>query len=613
MAAENILSIPRPEHPRPDFVRETFCNLNGVWQFAFDDADEGLCAGWMNPGHNLPLEITVPFAYQTKASGLGPTDAIHPVIWYRRAFTVPKEMAGKRVLLRFGAVDFECAVYVNGRQAGTHRGGYTPFAFDITALLKDGENDLCLRVVDEPDCTQPRGKQYWAEGLMGCWYTPVSGIWQTVYLEAVGEIGIKYIHVTPDIDNHMFTAEIALDKRPTFPLDLELTVSFEGKLKRRVTVSCEDRITRVPVDLIVKADLDPVYIWQPGSPYLYDLRVRVLKDGAAVDTVDTYFGMRKVEVKEGRVYLNNSPLYQRLILDQGYWPDSLITPPSDEAIRLDLQYTLDFGYNGARKHQKLEDPRYYYWADKMGVLVWGEVPSPYDFTDDTVRNLTETMFGFIERDFNHPSIICWVPLNESWGVRNIYTDRRQQAAGRMLYHLTKAADGTRLCSSNDGWEQVTTDICALHDYAAEKDVMAAHFADRAEVEKHACDWRPAFADSEKPTGREAFMVTEYGGIAFQNIGIQGEMGGMATWGYHDKVTDEEAFFARFAGVTEAIRAIPFCQGYCYTQLTDVMQEINGVLTPDRKPKMDVKRFARLNTGEAEKEGTSVQEVVKHTD
>ena len=507
MAAENILNIPRPEHPRPDFVRETFCNLNGVWQFAFDDADEGLCAGWMNPGHKLPLEITVPFAYQTRASGLGPTDAIHPVIWYRRSFTVPQEMAGKRVLLRFGAVDFECAVYVNGRQAGTHRGGYTPFAFDITALLKDGENDLCLRVVDEPDCTQPRGKQYWAEGLMGCWYTPVSGIWQTVYLEAVGEIGIKYIHVTPDIDNHMFTAEIALDKRPVCPLDLELTVSFEGKLKRRVTVSCEDRITRVPVDLIVKADLDPVYIWQPGSPYLYDLRVRVLKEGAAVDTVDTYFGMRKVEVKEGKVYLNNNPLYQRLILDQGYWPDSLITPPSDEAIRLDLQYTLDFGYNGARKHQKLEDPRYYYWADKMGVLVWGEVPSPYDYSDDTVRNLTETMLGFIERDFNHPSIICWVPLNESWGVRNIYTDRRQQAAGRMLYHLTKAADGTRLCSSNDGWEQVTTDICALHDYAAEKDVMAAHFADRAEVERHACDWRPAFADTEKPTGKEAFMVT----------------------------------------------------------------------------------------------------------
>lgn len=612
MSTEKLVNIPRPEHPRPDFMRDTFFNLNGTWQFAFDDKDEGVAAGWMNPGYALPLQIIVPFAYQTKASGIGPTDAIHPVIWYRRSFTVPAEMAGKRVLLRFGAVDFACTVYVNGRQMGQHKGGYTPFAIDITTALKDGENDLCVRVQDDPDCTQPRGKQYWAEGLMGCWYTPVSGIWQTVYLEAVGEIGVKYVHITPDIDNHMFTAEIALDKRPTCPLDLELTVTFEGKLKRKVRVNCEDRITRVPVDLIVKADLDPIYIWQPGAPFLYDLKVRVLKDDTAVDMVDTYFGMRKVELKEGRIYLNNNPLYQRLILDQGYWPDSNITPPSDEAIKLDLQYTLDFGYNGARKHQKLEDPRYYYWADKMGVLVWGELPSPYDFTDDTVRNLAETMMDFIDRDFNHPSIITWVPLNESWGVRNIYTDKRQQSAGRMLYHMTKAADGTRLCSSNDGWEQVTTDICGLHDYADEKDVMAAHFADRAEIEKHSCDWRAAYAQGEIPTGKEAFLVTEYGGIAFQNIGIQGEMGGMQTWGYGNKMSDEESFFERFKGVTDAIREIPFCQGFCYTQLTDVMQEINGVLSPDRKPKIDVKRFRELNTGAKSKEGPSAQEIINHT-
>ena len=612
MSTEKIVNIPRPEHPRPDFVRETFYNLNGTWQFAFDDNNEGVAGGWMNPGYALPMEITVPFAYQTQASGIGPTDAIHPVIWYRRSFAVPAEMAGKRILLRFGAVDFHCTVYVNGKQVGQHKGGYTPFAIDITDALVDGENDLCVRVQDDPDCTQPRGKQYWAEGLMGCWYTPVSGIWQTVYLEAVGEYGIKYIHVTPDIDNHMFTAEIALDKRPVCPLELELTVTFEGKLKRKVRINCDDRITRVPVDLIVKADLDPIYIWQPGTPFLYDLKVRVLKDDVCCDMVDTYFGMRKVEVKDGRIYLNNNPLYQRLILDQGYWPESNITPPSDEAIKLDLQYTLDFGYNGARKHQKLEDPRYYYWADKMGVLVWGELPSPYDFSDDTIRNLSETMMDFIDRDFNHPSIICWVPLNESWGVRNIYTDKRQQSAGRMLYHMTKAADGTRLCSSNDGWEQVTTDICALHDYAAEKEVMAAHFADRQEIETHSCDWRAAYALGEKPTGKEAFMVTEYGGIAFQNIGIQGEMGGMQTWGYGNKMSDEEAFFERFKGVTDAIREIPYCQGFCYTQLTDVMQEINGVLSPDRKPKIDVARFKEYNTGVKAKEGPSAQEIVNHT-
>ena len=369
MPCEWNQNIPRPEHPRPDFMRDTFLNLNGTWQFAFDDADEGVQKGWQNPGVKLEGEIVVPFCYQSKLSGIGPTDAIHPILWYRRAFLVPAEMKGRRVLLRFGAVDFEATVYVNGKQVGAHKGGYTPFALDITSALCEGENDLCVRVEDAPDCTQPRGKQYWREGLMGCWYTPVSGIWQTVYLEAAGEYALRQIHVTPDIDRHMFTAEIALDKIPAQELELELTVSFEGKVCRVVRINTSDRITRVPVDLIVRGDLDPIHIWAPNTPSLYDLKVRVLCGGKAVDTVDTYFGMRKIEVRDGKIYLNNCPIYQRLILDQGYWPDSLITPPSDEAIKADLRYTKEFGYNGARKHQKLEDPRYYYWADKMGVLV----------------------------------------------------------------------------------------------------------------------------------------------------------------------------------------------------------------------------------------------------
>lgn len=587
-------TIPRPEHPRPDFMRETFHNLNGVWQFAFDDQDAGLSEGWYQPAVKLPLEITVPFCYQSKMSGIGPTDEIHPVIWYRRSFTVPSSMQGKRVLLRFGAVDYAAQVYVNGCLAGSHKGGYTPFALDITLLLRDGENDLCIRVQDDPDCTQPRGKQYWKRGLMGCWYTPVSGIWQTVYLEAVGEYAMKHIHVTPDIDRHMFTAEIALDRWPKETLELELTVSAEGKTVRRVRVDAMDRTIRVPVEMIARGERDAFRCWSPNDPYLYDLEVRVLKNGEAVDAVKTYFGMRKIEVKNGCVYLNNTRLYQRLVLDQGYWPDSNITPPSDEAIKLDLQYTIDFGFNGARKHQKIEDPRYYYWADRMGVLIWGEMPSPYDFTDETVQNFAQTMLEFISRDFNHPCIITWVPLNESWGVRQISTNKRQQEAARMLYHLTKAADGTRLCSGNDGWEQTTTDICALHDYAAEKEIMVKHFADRNTVEACGGDDHFAYASDEKPTGKEAFMITEYGGIAFENLGIQGEMGGMQTWGYHGKVTNEEAFFARYEGVTRAIREIPYCQGYCYTQLTDVMQEINGLLSPERKPKMNVQRFASLN-------------------
>ena len=595
--------IPRPEHPRPDFRRETFLNLNGDWQFGYDDENEGLRARWYSPGTALPMTITVPFAYQTKLSGIGPTDEIHPVIWYRRSFAVPEEMAGKRVLLRFGAVDYACRVYVNGELAGTHVGGYAPFYFDITDLLAEGENDLCLRVEDEPDYTQPRGKQYWERGLMGCWYTPVSGIWQTVYLEAVGETHMKQIHITPDIDRHMMTAEIALDHLPKGEMAAAIEVSYEGKAIRRVTATISDRVSRVPVDMVVHGALDSVRLWGPGHPALYDVKVSLYNaEGRIVDVVHTYFGMRKIEVKDGVVYLNNCPIYQRLVLDQGYWPDSLLTPPSDEAIKQDIEYTLAFGYNGARKHQKLEDPRYYYWADRLGLLVWGEVPSPYDYTDEMVRRLTETLTDFIDRDFNHPSIITWVPLNESWGVRQIYVDKRQQAASKMLYQLTKALDGTRLCSSNDGWEQVDTDIAALHDYAAEGAVIDEHFASREAVEVHACDWRPAFAKDYKPTGKEAFMVTEYGGIAFTNIGLQGEMGGMETWGYHDKVTDEEAFFQRYQAVTDAIRAIPYCQGYCYTQLTDVMQEINGVLTPDRQPKMDIARFASINKNPLGKNG-----------
>ena len=587
-------SIPRPEHPRPDFQRDTFCNLNGAWQFAFDDEDAGLRERWYAPGCSFDREITVPFAYQTRLSGIGPTDEIHPVLWYRRGFTVPAEMAGKNILLRFGAVDFAAWVYVNGELAGTHRGGYTPFCLDITRLLKDGVNDLCLRVEDEPDCAQPRGKQYWARGLMGCWYTPVSGIWQTVYLEAVGDEALESVHITPDFDRHMCSVELDFANRPASPVEIELALSFEGKPVRSLRLETPSRRTCVPVDLIVQGELDPLHVWSPDHPSLYDVDVYVRRGGQLLDHVRTYFGLRKVEVRDGKVYLNNCPLYQRLVLDQGYWPDSLLTPPSDEAIQQDIRYTLDFGYNGARKHQKLEDPRYYYWADKMGLLVWGEVPSAYEFCDDTVKNLSDTLTGFIARDFNHPCIIAWVPLNESWGVRQIYTDKHQQALARLLYQTAKTLDGTRMVSVNDGWEQVETDICALHDYAADGKVLADHFASREAVEKHACDWRPCYAQGVVPTGKEAFLVTEYGGIAFSNIGLQGDAGGMDSWGYHDKVTSEEAFFKRFQSVTDAIRGIPYCQGYCYTQLTDVMQEVNGLLTPDRQPKVDVKRFASLN-------------------
>ncbi len=576
-----MMTIPRPEHPRPDFVRPLWSNLNGVWQFAFDDADEGLSKGWYLPGHALDRQITVPFCYQCEASGIGDT-AHHEVLWYRRAFEVPTDFDGKRTLLRFGAVDYRCQVYVNGLRVGEHAGGYTPFALDVTHALKDGANDLCLRVEDFRDTTQPRGKQNWKDKWFGCWYTPVSGIWQTVYLEAVGDTYLTRAHVTPDIDTGTATVELTLNRRPKAPISATLTITLDGREVRSQRLTVADRTARAVFDLSEQDEMSGFRHWTPENPWLYDLRIEI----GGQDDVSTYFGMRKVEVRDGWVLLNNHPLYQRLVLDQGYWPESLLTPPSDDAIRADIEWTKKLGYNGARKHQKVEDPRFYYWADKLGLLVWGEIPSAYSFTGEAVENLSETLAGFIERDFNHPSLIAWVPLNESWGVPRIYTNARMQEAARLLYHQAKALDGTRLVSANDGWEQTKTDIFALHDYASTGEAIAQHFADRAFVERHACGSHMASVQGEAPTGEEAFLVTEYGGIAF-------EEGDSETWGYHDKVTGAEAFFARYQSVTDAIRALPYCQGYCYTQLTDVQQETNGLLTPDRQPKIDVDRFRAL--------------------
>lgn len=583
--------IPRPEHPRPDFRRDTFYNLNGAWQFAFDDDDRGLRETWYRPEHELAMTITVPFCYQCAASGIGPTDEIHPILWYRRTFTVPEELRGGRVLLRFGAVDWEARVYVNGRQAGGHAGGYTPFTVDATDYVRPGENDLCLRVTDFPDRTKPRGKQYWDRGLMGCWYTPVSGIWQTVYMEEAGEVRVETLRVTPDIDTGRAVAKLTLNETLGADVRVALTVSMNGEICAAVHAAAEGRHVRAELDVSRFLRL-----WEPDDPALYDLRAEIFSGDRRIDAVSTYFGMRKVETVNGQVLLNRHPLYQRLVLDQGYWPDTLLTPPSDEAIRADIAWTKRLGFNGARKHQKVEDPRYYYWADKMGLLVWGEVPSAYDFSDETVENLARLTLEFIRRDYNHPSLIVWTVLNESWGVSDIGTNPAQQAAANALFYLTKAADGTRLCSGNDGWEQTVTDLLTAHDYSATGAEMTAHLQDRTGTETVDAGRRPLWAAGWRLRGDEAFLVTEYGGIAFASRGAQGRIGGVETWGYNDKVPDEETFFRRVREQTEALKALPGCRGFCYTQLTDVMQEVNGLLTPDRRPKADPDRMREIFAG-----------------
>lgn len=592
----DLRSPAREAHPRPGFVREAWHSLDGQWDFAFDDDNVGLKEGWYRKTTPFPMSILVPFSYQSEKSGIGLADD-HPVLWYRRAFEPPSLQRGQRLLMHFGAVDHSCKVYVNGQMVGQHKGGYTPFTLDITPFLKDADNSLSLRVVDTRDTAQPRGKQYWEDGLMGCWYTPTSGIWQSVFMEVVGSTALKAVYITPDIDRYQAKVEVNLDHDPAPGMELDYELYFEGRLVRKLSSSVPMKRYELTLDMRDSSRVDSVRLWAPEHPNLYDLVLRLRQGDQVLDQVATYFGMRKVSTANGHVLLNNSPVYQRLVLDQGYWPDTMLTPPDGEALRRDVELIKAFGFNGVRKHQKIEDPRFYYWCDRLGLLVWGELPSAYEFCMDEVDNLCRAMVAFIKRDYNHPSIITWVPLNESWGVREIYDNEQQQELSTTLFHLCKAMDPTRLVSGNDGWEQTRTDIAALHDYAADGEDLARHFEDREQVEKTFGGWRMSYANHWEPEDGpydEPFMITEYGGIAMTIKGRQGQMENMETWGYHDKVDSEEAFMARYRSVTDAIRAIPYCRGYCYTQLTDVMQEVNGLLLPDRTPKIDPALFARYN-------------------
>ena len=359
--------IRREEYPRPDFVRDVWQNLNGEWQFAFDPSDTGLREGWHKRCHALPMTINVPFCYQSKLSGIG-DETLKSIVWYRRSFTVDEAFSGKRVLLRFGAVDYRTQVYVNGSYVGEHTGGYSAFYFDITDYLNGTENDLCLRVVDTPDREQPRGKQYWCEGWMHCWYVPVTGIWQTVYLEAATEVRIESLHVTPDIDTGSAKICIRLNREPECDMTANLMISCDDqpeRVYRRLTVTLTGKNTTVSVDMVDTECYEGIHLWSPATPILYNLTAELFEGEQSGDCVSTYFGMRKVEVKDGYFWLNNRACYLRMVLDQGYWPDSLMTPPTADALREDVEWTLKLGYNCARKHQKLEDPHYYYWADKL--------------------------------------------------------------------------------------------------------------------------------------------------------------------------------------------------------------------------------------------------------
>ena len=599
-------ALPRPEYPRPQFRRPSWTNLNGEWGFCFDDENVGLARGWQSASPEglrsgaspFDLRITVPFCYQSELSGIGET-SFHDVVWYARTFDAALASRDERLLLHFGAVDYRATVWVNGTQVASHEGGHTPFSADVTPVLVEGENVLVVRAEDPSrDTTIPRGKQYWKEQSEGIFYTGTTGIWQTVWLEPVNERHIASLRLTPDVDAGRIDVEVAVERfRPGLSLRLLVTLRDAPVLDDRVELGAPVVERSLPLYLRGVAPDTPnvgewprAVLWSPEDPILYDLRLELLGPGGeSLDAVESYFGMRKIEARDGEVFLNNRRYYQRLVLDQGYFPGGLLTAPTDDALKRDVELAKELGFNGARKHQKIEDPLWLYWADRLGFLVWGEMANAYSYSPDYVRRITHEWHDAVSRDYNHPCIVAWVPMNESWGVPDLATEPEQVEHLLTLYHLTRSLDASRLVVSNDGWEHALTDLCTIHDYG-DPDGLAHRYATReTSVSSQPAD-KPIYAPGYG-YGGEPILVTEFGGIAFS-----GEGGG---WGY-STVADAEEFLARYGATITALLQSEPVQGFCYTQLTDVEQEVNGLLTFDRKPKADIDRIREITVSEKPK-------------
>lgn len=583
------MNVPRNEYPRPQMERAAWLNLNGEWNFKFDDQNEGLIEKWYLET-TYDQKIIVPYTYQCEMSSVN-IQAVHDVIWYQRSFDIPKEMQGKTILLNFGAVDYKADIWINGFHIKTHEGGHVPFSMDITTELKETDNKLVVRAKDYSyDLELPRGKQYWLRKSEGIFYTGTTGIWQTVWIEAVEESFITKIWLTPDIDKKTIRLEYEINTRES-ELDMEVEIILKDYLLVKDTISVINgrgkREFFLDQGIQLTWQFYEMWTWTPENPVLFDMNLTLKNEGQILDKIKTYFGMRKISIVDGKFMLNNRPYYQKMLLDQGYWEPSLLTAPTDEDFITDIQLAKEMGFNGVRKHQKIEDPRYLYHADRMGFLVWGEMAGAYVYSRNYVGKLTDEWMKMIERDYNHPCIVAWTPLNESWGVDGIMHNKDEQAHAVAMYYLTKSLDQTRPVISNDGWDHAKTDLLTIHDYEFQKEVLLQRYKSLESILATKHCGRGMFAEGWEYEG-QPIMVTEFGGISYQKGKWEG-------WGYSAATSDDD-FLIRYYNVISAMLESPIIQGFVYTQIADVEQEINGLLTYARKPKVDLSLIRQINEG-----------------
>ena len=580
-------------YPRPMLERANWSSLDGRWEFAIDF--EGKLS---TPGAvQWDGQIEVPFAPETPASGVHDT-RLYKAVWYRRTFDAPRASTGQRVLLHFGAVDYEATVWVNGSVAARHEGGYTPFSADVTDLLnRGGQQTIVVHAKDDPsDLAKPRGKQDWKEQPHSIWYYRTTGIWQTVWLEVVPGTYIENVRWSPDAQRWEIPLDVRLAGEARDDLQLRVKLRMGGRILAddSYAVTSHELTRRIAVPDPGIDDYRNELLWTPDSPTIIEAEIQLVDGkGRAVDEIKSYTAIRQIALLGDRFILNGKPYPLRLVLNQGYWPDAGLTAPDDEALKLDVELCKAMGFNGVRMHQKVEDPRFHYWCDRLGLFVWDEMPSCYRFTPEAVRRLTKEWTDAILRDVSHPCVIAWVPINESWGVPDLPDSPAQRHYIQALYHLTKTLDPTRPVIGNDGWEAASTDIIAIHDYDADPQRIAARYAGCADVDGVCAMLRrerpgfkvlllEGFAYQNQPV-----MLTEFGGIAFS------ERAG--TWGY-SRANSPEEFARQYFNLVSTVRSLPLFAGFCYTQFADTYQEANGLLYMDRTPKIPIEQIAIATRG-----------------
>jgi len=606
----NQLDLPRSEYPRPQFVRQDWLCLNGEWEFEIDQADSGLERGLLH--QTLRDKILVPFCPESKLSGIENHDFLNAV-WYRRAVTIPAAWSGRRVLLHFGAVDYDATVWVNGVEVRRHRGGFTPFTCDLHGVAAPGETiTIIVRVRDSHIPPQPRGKQSQRYSGYGAVYLRTTGIWQTVWLEPVPVSALKRPRITPDVANSAFHIQQSIT-HPQAGMRVQAVLKDNDGEIARVEIPA-DRDFAPQLTLVIPDTRR--HLWSIDNPFLYDLDLMLLDaDGTIIDAAQSYAGLRGITIDGKAVKLNGKTVFQRLVLDQGFYSDGILTAPSDEALRHDIELSQAAGFNGARLHQKVFEERFLYHADRMGYLVWGEFGdwgcrtsscAESDHQQPTATYITQWLEA-LERDYSHPSIVGWCPLNETWQIIDDKITILDDVTWGM-YLATKAMDLTRPVLDTSGYAHRVreADIYDSHDYDQNPQTFAQRhdglridkpYLNAPNIQHH----RDANGTWSLPYNGQPFFVSEFGGIWWNPAAVEGE----DSWGYGERPSSIEAFYERFEQLCTILLDNPLMFGYCYTQLTDVFQEQNGIYTFQRSEKFDMERIRRIQQRRAAIEAKNI--------